>query len=214
MEIARRLRAARQDVRCRQGHRVLQRPPEKLGVASGRPLCDFFSRRCPRTSRGAKYGAESDHEDRYRVGRLSYFCGTAAARATATTRFCSTVNDAKNNRTITTPSAAPNVRVIEQPPEGFFADGIGGATCVPAYRKHAQTIGQSPDSASRVRAARGQRDNDFEDGSRLGKFAARATSAHINPACSTRFYRVRHGSPGFSRFLQGSCNSFEPRRIS
>jgi hypothetical protein len=85
MEIARRLRAARRDVRCRERHRVLQRPPGKLGVAPGRPLCNFFSRRRARTPRGAWPGEKSDHEDRGRIERL-LTCARQPPRARTTRR--------------------------------------------------------------------------------------------------------------------------------
>ena len=111
-------------VRCREGHYVLPRPSGLLAVSPGRPVCDLLSRRCPRPTRRAWHLEKGNREDRDGLNRLSYRCEPTVARAIESTRFCSSVSDAKNSRTNKTPSAAPNVRpnvrfMAVTPPQGF-----------------------------------------------------------------------------------------------
>src|SRR3954470_1699146 len=47
------------------------------------------------------------------------------------------VNDAKNSRTIATPSAAPSVRVIQTPPQGYVDKG---ATTVPGLSLRVEIV--------------------------------------------------------------------------
>ena len=127
MEIARRLRAARRDVRCRQGHRVLQRPPGKLGVASGRPLRDLFSRRRSRSARGAWHREESDYEDRGRVARPSYLRLLARDSRRARERRDAILFERQgrekqknNNNTKGGPKCAGHFK----PPDSFYGRGL------------------------------------------------------------------------------------------
>ena len=56
------------------------------------------------------------------------------------------VNDAKNSRTIATPSAAPSVRVIQTPPQGYEDKG---ATAVPGLALPVEIVMAVSDTAIR-----------------------------------------------------------------
>src|SRR3954465_13576126 len=137
----------RDDIRCvrrpdRRG--VFQRPPGQLAVTAGRSLRDLLSRRRARPLRGAWHVEKSDCEDRGRLAARADRCEPTAARAIVSTRFCSMVNDAKNSRTIATPSAAPSVRVIQTPPQGYEDKG---ATVVPGLSLRTKIVTAVGDTA-------------------------------------------------------------------
>src|SRR3954471_8137282 len=146
MEAAGRLRDDIRRVRRRDRRGVFQRPPGQLAVTAGRSLRDLLSRRRARPAGGAWHLEKSDCEDRGRLAARSYRCEPTAARAIVSTRFCSMVNDAKNSRTIATPSAAPSVRVIQTPPQGY---GDKGATAMPGLCLPVEIVTAVGDTAIR-----------------------------------------------------------------